>query len=226
MKTSLKIFVLAAVLLIDFKVTYSQKYDSFFVYKEQKVAEVNMDTLRYRKAWGFDIYASTNGFGMGAFYRYQYTPDFYGFIDFGVSEAKDDNEMEQYNYYTGQMYTPYKLNRIIMIPVTVGLQYRLFRDDIVETFKPYAVIGLGPTFLFTTPYEREFFNSLGWAQAHYTIGGYIGMGANFGFDKKNLMGVNVRYYLIPYPDGLASLENKPKTMFGGLYITLSFGIMY
>jgi hypothetical protein len=201
----------------------AQNVDSFFVFKDPK--NIIIDSTVYKKAWGFDIFASDNGFGLGSFYRYQYTNDLYGVLSLAISESKDQNEMEYIDYW-GNKYTIGKKNRILMFPVTAGIQYRLFREQIVETFKPYVAFGVGPVLLYTTPYDREFFNALRYGQAHYTLGGYVGLGADFGIDKKNLMGVNIRYYFIPYPAGLESLNDKPMKYFGGVYINLNFGIQY
>jgi hypothetical protein len=221
-KIQTKIILIFLALIIS-KEAFAQNIDSFFVFKDPKKIEV--DSATYKKAWGIDLFASDNGFGLGAFYRYQYTNDLYGVINLGISESKDQSEMEYYDYW-GNKFTYGKKNRIIMFPLTAGIQYRLFREQIVETFKPYINCGIGPVLLYTTPYDREFFNAIRYGQAHYTIGGYFGIGANFGFDKKNLMGVNIRYYVIPYPAGLESLEGKLMKYFGGVYITLNFGIQY
>jgi hypothetical protein len=204
-------------------ILFSQNVDSFFVFKDPKNIEI--DTSIYKKAWGIDVFASDNGFGLGAFYRYKYSNDLYGVLSLGISESKDQNEIESYDYW-GNKITYGKKNRIIMFPVTAGIQYRLFREQIVESFKPFASFGIGPVLLYTTPYEREFFNAIKYGQAHFTLGGYFGVGADFGIDKKNLMGVNIRYYFIPYPGGLESLEGKLMKYFGGVYITLNFGIQY
>ncbi|MDE3058145.1 MAG: hypothetical protein KGJ59_09345 [Bacteroidota bacterium] len=182
-------------------------------------------------AYGMDILLSNSGLGLGAFYRHQYTEEIYGTLALSVSEAKDDNEVEYVDYY-GQTYTPGKINRFLLIPLHVGVQYRLFADEIVDNFRPYVNAGVGPTLVFSTPYDKEFFSSLGYGQAHYTLGGYIGLGAFFGIAKDNLSGVNIRYYFIQIPHGLPSMQDQntgaiyAKKDFGGFFITLNFGALY
>jgi hypothetical protein len=61
------------------------------------------------------------------------------------------------------------------------------------------------------------------AKQYYTGGGYIGLGAFFGSEKSNIMGVNIRYYFIPYGGGIESLLNVNKKEFGGFSVSLSFG---
>jgi hypothetical protein len=198
-------------------------------------------------AWGFDLLMSNNGFGAGFFLRHEYTDDIAGFLSFAVSDVKDPTEVEYYNPWTGQSYVPNKINRLIYMPLVAGVQYRLFKDDIVDNFRPYLTAGVGPSMIFVAPYSApqtvidpttnqpvvqyapiDFFSSLKYGQLRYTVGGYVGAGAYFGMDKGSMTGVNVRYYFSPYPPGIQVMTDPaPKTKnFGGLYISLTFGSLY
>lgn len=177
----------------------------------------------YRNAWGIDVLVSTNGFGLGTFYRHEYSDDLSGYLDFSVSEAKDDNEVSYVDYF-GNSYTPGKVNRFLVLPVYAGIERRLFKDDIMDNFRPFVNAALGPSMIYVFPYNEEYFSALGHGQFKYTVGGYIGLGAYFGSEKSNLLGLNIRYYYIPYPGGLESLTYvAPKKQFGGFYISLNFG---
>lgn len=181
-------------------------------------------------AWGLDILVSNNGFGLGGFYRHQYTNEFSGTITLAISDAKDDNEVEYVNYY-GQTIVPGKINRFLLVPLDVGVQYRLFAEEILDNFRPYVSAAIGPTLVFASPYNREFFNSLGYGQAHYTLGGFVGFGAFFGSDKESLSGINIRYYFVPFAKGIDSMVNleggiERKKEFGGFFITLNFGSVF
>lgn len=180
-----------------------------------------------RNAMGADILVSTNGFGLGTFFRHEYSPDFAGFIDFSVSESKDDQEFESYNPYTGQTFVVGKINRFLVMPLYVGVQYRLFSEDIVDNFRPYVNGAVGPTIVYVFPYNEEYFTALGKGQPKYTVGGYLGFGAFFGSERSSLFGLNVRYYFVPYTGGLPSMYHgsdiASKTDFGGLFISFSIG---
>ena len=222
-KGNILAFKLLVITLLFFYQSYSQIIDSMFVYKNEE--SKSKDSILYNKAWGMDIMASENGFGLGFFYRYQYTRNISGSIALSFSEGKDGREIEYVDYW-GYTYTPFKKTRVMMIPITATIQYRLFDDMILDSFRPYVNGGIGPVLLMTSPYEKEFFTALKWAQLKYTIGGFAGIGADFGLDKKNLMGVNIRYYYTPYPPGIEVLDGNPKKSFGGIYLTLNFGVMY
>jgi hypothetical protein len=196
-------------------------------------------------AWGFDLLISNNGFGAGVFLRHEYTDEIAGFINFAISDVKDEGEVEYYNYWTGQSYVPNKINRLLYMPLVAGIQYRLFKDEIVDNFRPYLTAGVGPTMIFVAPYSAaqtvidpqsgqtftqynqiDFFSSLKYGKFRYTVGGYIGAGAYFGMDKGTLSGINIRYYLSPFPNGIEVMTNSAIKNFGGFYITLNFGSLY
>lgn len=173
-------------------------------------------------ALGLDLLVSNGGFGLGTFYRREFSDDFSVFLDLSVSEVKDDDEVQVYNYY-GESYTLGKVNRFLILPLCLGVQKRFFQEDILDNFRPYLSAAVGPTMIYVFPEREEYFTAISHGQPEYTIGGYIGGGAYFGSDKSNLFGLNLRYYFIPYPSGLEGIRGRAKTQFGGFYITMNFG---
>jgi len=243
-------FPLISVLLAALAPTLSQaqdypRRDSAMVFTPSNPSLIQKTTYEpFHNAWGFDIMLSNNGFGAGAFYRHEFTDVMSGFAQFAISDVKDDGEVEYINPYTGQSYTPYKINRLLLIPITLGMQYRLFKDDIVDNFRPYLSAGVGPSLIFVSPYSNptqeiqpdgssltyynqiDFFSSLKKGQFKYAVGGYVGAGAYFGLEKGSLTGVSIRYYFVPYGPGIESLQGTRIKRFGGFFITLNFGSLY
>ena len=174
-------------------------------------------------SWGVDLMVSTNGFGLGTFYRHEYSDELSGFLDFSISEAKDDDEVDYIDPYTGISFSPGKVNRFLVLPLFIGLEKRLFKDDILDNFRPYINAAAGPSMIYVFPYNQEYFSALGKGRPKYTFGGYVGIGAFFGSERSNLLGLNLRYYYLPYFSGLESLQNVSKRQFGGFFITLNFG---
>ena len=201
--------------------------DSTIVFANPNKDIVTPSKTEMNHAWGVDILLSNNGFGLAGFYRYKYDRDLFGNITLGIADSKDNNEVEYIDYF-GQSYVPGKINRFLILPLMVGVQYRLFADDITDSFRPYVNAGIGPTLILSAPYDREWFSSWKYAQAHYTAGGFIGLGAFFGSDMGSLAGVNIRYYFLPYTGGVVSLRDatgviRKKTDFGGFFITINLG---
>jgi hypothetical protein len=177
-------------------------------------------------AFGIDILFSEGGFGLGAFYRRQLSQTFSLFSDFSISESKDEREFEYYDFW-GTPIVIGKKNRVFILPWITGLHYRLFKDKLSDNLRPYINGGIGPTMTLITPYEMEFFEAFGKATTKYAFGGYIGLGANFGLDKKSLLGVNIRYYVIRFFDeGVESLNNRYQKNLGGFFLTINLGMMY
>ena len=182
---------------------------------------------KFKSAWGVDLLISTNGFGVGTFFRHEYSDVFSGYIDFSISEAKDDNEVEFIDVY-GNTFSPGKVNRFLVLPLFVGIQKRMFKDDITDNFRPFIEAAVGPSMIYVFPYDQEYFSALGKGHPRYTVGGYLGIGSYFGSEQSNILGMNIRYYFVPYPGGIASMQGPgqsviTKNQFGGLVISLSFG---
>ena len=193
-----------------------------------ELAEEEVSKTFPNNSLGVDIMFSEGGIGLGLFYRRQLTQKLTVFSDLSISEAKDEQEIEFIDpYYPYQSFTYGKKNRIFLLPLNFGLQYRLFEKVLSDNLRPYINFGVGPSMVVTTPYDREFFNAFGKAHAKYAMGGYIGFGGNFGLDNSSLVGLNIRYYYIKlFDDGVESLYGKRKNELGGVFLTINIGMMY
>jgi hypothetical protein len=201
--------------------------DTLFIFQP---ARPLIDTLGitgdYRDGWGFDLLFSNSGFGVGGYYERRFSPKLTGFIDLGVTGSRKTDEFDRpvrtsdpdfpYDYRV-----PNKVNRLYTFPLTVGVRYRLLEEVLVDNFRPYVNAGVGPSMIVALPYDYEFFSSIPHASFHFTGGGFVGVGAEIG--KRPAMGVNVRYYYIPFKSGLESLRDDPITDFGGLFLTMNIG---
>lgn len=177
-------------------------------------------------SWGVDIIFSESGFGLGTFYWRQLHEDLHAFVDFSIGESKDEREIEYIDYY-GNLITIGKVNRVFILPLNFGFHYRLFKKDLTDNLRPYFAVGLGPHFIVSTPYDQEFFTSFGDAKLNIAAGGYFGVGAIFGTNKKNLFGMIITYsYTHLFGAGIENLENRFRTNIGSISITLTMGLMY
>ena len=178
-------------------------------------------------SWGVDVMFGEGGFGLGTFFRKNLNLTTTAFVDLSISESKDDREVEYIDPFTGIPYTVGKKNRVFVIPVNIGFQYRLFAETITDNLRPYLSAGVGPTIVLTTPYDKEFFEAFSNTRAKYAAGGYVGFGANFGLSKSNLVGINLRYYIIHlFDEGVENLEGKFRNNLGSFFLTINIGIMY
>lgn len=199
--------------------------DSIVIYETPSDFKL-IDTLGLRKSWGIDLSVASNGFAFGTFYRYKIKDVYFFQATLNFMTAKDENEVEYIDPWTGQTFVPNKVNRIMVLPLSFSFQYRLFKDELSDNLRPFLMAGVGPTLIFTTPYEKEFFNSLKYGRSHYTVNLFAGAGAYIGLDPRTISGISVRYYYIPYPKGIESLRGKPIKNFGGINLTLTFGVSF
>jgi hypothetical protein len=230
MKKIINIGLLIILAIIGYVASgHAGQKDTTMVFANPKNPLITADTSSSTNIYGLDVLFSNNGFGLGFFLRKEYTRTIQGFVSLAISEAKDNNEVEYFDPYTYDSYVPGKINRFLVFPLTLGIQYRVFDEEIMDNFRPYVSAGAGPAIVLSSPYEKEFFKSLGYAQAHWTFNAYIGGGAFFGSDKNNIMGVSFRYYFLPVFNGIPSLADlnsnvvSKKKDFGGFFITLNFG---
>lgn len=213
-----KIFLVLLILSFPFSLNFSQEIGSI---APERPLEVFPEY-----AWGLDVLFGESGFGAGSFFRKQLSQKLTAFADISFSEAKDEREFEYIDIF-GQTFTVGKLNRIFLVPLHFGIQYRLFENVIYDNLRPYINVGIGPSLVMTTPANEEFFTAFGDATSQIAVGGYVGFGANFGLDKNNLLGLNMRYYYTHlFSDGVESLLGRPKKDIGSFFITLNLGFMY
>lgn len=179
---------------------------------------------------GFDLLFSGSGWGAGFFYTRALAENLTGFANLVITPRRNSDEVENVWYQGFIPIVANKINRLFMFPVSAGLQYRLFADVLQETFRPYVSVGVTAAPILQTPYLKdgyyyEFFESFGHGTWHMRMGGVIGVGSVFGQPGKgSTIGVNVRYYTIPYGEpGLESMAGLPITNFGALFLTLSVG---
>ncbi len=195
-----------------------------------------------------DVLVGSDGFGLGTFYRREINPDYFWFVSFSISESKDGREVERIDPFTGATFTPGKLNRFMVLPLFGGIQRRMFRNSITDSFRPFVNGGIGPVMIYEMPYSRitpssnggvqieqvDFFSALSQGTSHFTFGGFVGFGANFGSEESTVFGANFRFYIIQLVgDGLPSLYNPytgevtgAKNSFGGFFITFHIGTGY
>ncbi|RPI18534.1 MAG: hypothetical protein EHM58_04985 [Ignavibacteriae bacterium] len=177
------------------------------------------------KKWTVNLTFSDNGFGAGATYYKFINKDLSAFGSIQFSGAKDDREFETSDIY-GNTYVPNKVNRMFMVPVDIGLQFRLFREDVTDDLRPHLSIGVSPTAIIYAPYNEGIISSLGHARAKYTVGAFAGIGVDYLTSSKNSLSMNVRYYYTNlFNGGIESLKGKEKTFFGGLYFNFSYNFM-
>jgi hypothetical protein len=176
--------------------------------------------------WSLNLMFSDNGFGFGGAKYFQTSRDVSIFTGLFFSGAKDNREFEQSDIY-GNTITPFKQNRLFLIPViNLGMQFRMFREDVTDNMRPFFNFGISPTVIVYTPSDKPFFSSINYAHAKFTVGGFAGIGVDYLTNKTNSLSFNIRYYYIGlFGEGIKSISINEKKQYGGIYFVFGYNFL-
>ncbi|HRP01154.1 MAG TPA: hypothetical protein PLE30_00740 [Candidatus Kapabacteria bacterium] len=214
--------------------------DSVIIFESPRPLISSQDNLQSPPGgWGAEITLSDSGFGAGLFIHTFLSKSLLLHTSLYLSGARNSDEFEELmvdkeGFYVWQVKN--KINRLYKFPLMVSLQYFMFQDEISESFQPYVALGGGPTFILSAPYTYNrmpngeimgWFKSFSYADFYTKLGAYIGVGSYFGSFKGNILGVNIKYYYVPFGDkGLESVLGLPIQNFGGVFLSLSVGTSF
>jgi len=199
--------------------------DSLYIFSPVRpLIDTNSLRTSFPQALGLTVLFSNSGYGMGLFYERKFGSSFSGFIDFGITGARNGDELEVFNRDPNSVhylsyYVPDKVNRVFQFPVMIGVKQNVFTETLFSNFRPFLNGGVGATLIMTTPYDKEFFSAFGSSDFTGTFGGFVGIGAELTARSPGLA-VNARYYYLPIKPGVESIRDEPITDFGGLFLTL------
>ena len=144
--------------------------------------------------------------------------------NFFISGLRNTDEWEYWDWNTGQWVVPNKINRLFLIPTTIGYTRILFANALGGSFKPFASVGVGPSFIFATPYNKGWFEAWKDVNVLTRFGGFIGIGGYFRTIGSSIANINIKYYYIPVGDnGIESIQGLPIYNAGGVVLSLSIG---
>lgn len=194
-----------------------------FISPRPLVIDDERSTLDY--AWGIDLLFSESGFGLGGFIQRKVNDDLAMMLNLYISGSRNTDEFEVWN---GESYiVPGKIRRIFILPLMMGAQYFVFKDQLADSFRPFIESGIGPTLVYATPYHKEFFSSLMSPETYVRFGAYGGVGATIGSVGESLMKAHIRFYYIPFGgEGIESVIDNPIHNLGGVYLSISVGMRY
>jgi opacity protein-like surface antigen len=203
--------------------------DSAYIF--MPIKNIAPDTLNKTNSLGVNVMLGNNGFGIGFFYKQQINSTLSWMLSLSGSEAKAPNEVETYYYdFYGNIYKTVlgKVNQLFVVPAMIGLQYRLFKDEITETFQPYVNAGIGPNVVLAFPYNTPFSKSFSGAHSYFGVGAYVGAGTYFGLTSNSLMGISIRYYILPMSKHYAiqSIQNEPMANFNTFFLSFDLATQY
>lgn len=178
-----------------------------------------------RNNWGLGFVYSENGFGFSSSFYAPVSRSTDFFLNLHFSGVSDSREIQRYDIY-GNSVVLGKVNRVYMMPLSIGLNKELFKGDIDGNFRPMISFGAAPTLVMYNPYDRSFFNAIAYTKTQFAFGPYAGIGINYKQSKSTSLNVNLSYYYLPITgNGVESIENNVIKDVGGLQLTFGLNFM-
>ena len=177
-----------------------------------------------RNNWGLSFNYTESGFGLSSSYFIPVWEDTDLFFNLLITGVSDDREIERYDIF-GNSEIIGKENRIFMIPLSIGLQKYMFKDDLEGNFKPIISAGITPTLVLTNPADKGFLEAMGYFKSSFAFGGFVGIGMEYVQLDNMSFAFSARYYYLPVIGReINSLENEPIKNVGGLQLV--FGVNF
>lgn len=210
--------------------------DTTFIFESPRPLIIKGDKNFIKSnSYGLDVLLSESGFGMGVFWQKQFMGgNMIVYSHLVLSGARNTDEFDQ--FVNGNWQVINKINRVYKFPLTFGIQQFIFKDALSESLQPFLSLGVGPSFILSTPYTYDrvpngevmgWFKSFSYADVDIRFGGSLGIGAYFGNINNSILGVNIKYYYVPFGgNGIESIIGLPMKNLGGVFLSLTIGSVY
>jgi hypothetical protein len=157
---------------------------------------------------GFALLLTEYGFGLGGLYRTGVGGGTSLLLEASVSVGKDEREQQFFVGLFGETVTPFKRNYVLLVPLHLGVEQRLFREAIEDNFRPFVQLTTGPTFAYQWPYFADLdgdgvremgeelngpLGGLGEGDVRFGAGATLAVGAYFGRSRRSAQGVRFGY---------------------------------
>ncbi len=214
---------------------------SFAQEKPRQEAADEADETPYASGAGFEILLTNNGFGLGGYYSLEVGATTSLLFEMNLGAGKDERELKFFSRF-GSGFIPNKRNYLLMLPLHLGVQQRLFSETIEDNFRPYLQLSGGPTLGWEYPYfadnnnddrydediDRRYDAFTAFPKGHlrFGLGGMVALGAYFGLSRKVTQGVRLGYAFHYFFEGIGLLEpdiKGPQHAFHTPVISITFG---
>lgn len=205
--------------------------NAFAQFGEPEVRKIedpkNLYDEGYRTGFGFNLALTDFGFGAGGQFRFGLKPYTEALVSLKIAGLKDPTE-QTFTDFLGYRTTPEKYQRVVSIPLYIGIKQRFFPEKIADNFRLFSSISAGPTFAFSYSYfndvnengfrendgriygftERTNDIFTGWnnSETHWGMGGEFTIGIDFGDNFSNLSTVQFGYTMNYFPNGIQVLQ--------------------
>ncbi|MEM0964097.1 MAG: hypothetical protein AAGK21_16340 [Bacteroidota bacterium] len=149
---------------------------------------------RYGTSGAVVLALTEYGLDAGGAFRARLTDDLSLTAEVSIGAGRDERE-QSFSGLFGERITPFKRNYLLILPFRLGLERRLFRQQVEDNFRPFVQMSGGPTLGLLWPYFDDIdgngqrsegeerlgaFAGLGDADVRLGLGATVAVGAAFG----------------------------------------------
>ena len=176
---------------------------------------------RFASTGAFVFVLSESGLGAGAALRGRLTDDLSAVAEVSLGAAVDEREQRFFVGFFGDSVVPFKRSYVVLAPLHLGLERRLFRDRVEDNFRPFVHVSAGPTVGYQWPYFDDLdgdgrrdegedrlgaFGGLGDGEARLGVGATLAVGAFFGRSRRSAQALRLGYQGTYFPVEVDLLE--------------------
>lgn len=179
---------------------------------------------RYGSSAALVITLSEYGLGAGGALRARVADDWSLTAELGAGAGRDEREQSFGGGLFGERVTPFKRNNVLLVPLEVGLERRLFRRAVEDNVRPFVAVAVGPTLAYQWPYFDDLdgdgrrddgeplasgLAGFGDGQARVGAGATVAVGAAFGRSVRTAPSVRFGVRGAYFPTAVDLLEITP-----------------
>lgn len=179
----------------------------------------------YGTGIGASLLLTNYGFGLGGLYRNAVGETTSLVTEFSIGAGKDEREQEFFVGFFGDTVVPFKRSYFLVAPLHAGIEQRLFRASIEDSFRPFVQLLGGPAVGFQWPYfedadgngvrgndERKLGVLSGVDEGSFRlgVGGTLAVGAYFGESRRATQGFRIGYVGSYFFEAVDLLELRPE----------------
>jgi len=198
----------------------------------------------YGTGGGLQVLLNNYGFSLGLYYQRSLSHTWSLQAEATLGSIKDEREQRFFRSQFGGSIILNKANYVVVLPLHLGLQRRLFADAIEDNFRPFVQLSGGGLLAWQYPYFRDdngngaydqderiydAFTSIPRGTARLGMSGMLTIGAHFGSSKSVTQSVRIGYAFVYVPEGLQLLEPSvrgPETFTSTPTLTILFGRLF
>lgn len=180
---------------------------------------------RYGSSAALVLTLSESGLGAGGALRGRLSDDWSLTLDLTLGAGRDEREQSFGGGLFGERVTPNKRNSVLLAPLQIGAERRLFRDRIEDNFRPFVAASAGPTLAVQWPYFDDLdgdgrrddgtepltpgLQGFGDGELRLGVGGTLSVGAAFGRSRSASPSIRFGVQGLYFPVEVDLLEITP-----------------